>query len=308
MTYRCLSESLKETFGCKVYKLSLNGGMTCPNRDGTVGTRGCIFCSGAGEFAAKGESVAQQIALAKKWVEQKNPDGRYIAYFQSFTNTYAPLSHLRKIFTAAMEPEEIVALAVATRADCLGEEVLDLLTELNCRKPVWVELGLQTVHAKTAEYIRRGCDLVAFDRAITELKRRGITVILHMILGLPGETAEDMYATADYIAHSGADGVKFHLLYVQEGTDLAEEYRRGQVRTLEEDEYIALLAECVRRMPPNMVIHRLTGDGDKRTLISPLWSGEKKRVLNHISRYFAENGVEQGSRWMPTEQEEISGA
>ena len=299
MAYRSLSESLKETFGCKVYKLSLDGGMTCPNRDGTVGTRGCIFCSGAGEFAAAGENVAQQIALAKKRVEQKNPSGRYIAYFQSFTNTYAPVSHLRELFAAAMEPEEVVALAIATRADCLGDEVLDLLEELNRRKPLWVELGLQTIHEKTADYIRRGCDLAAFDRAIAELKRRGITVILHMILGLPDETSEEIFATADYIAHSGADGVKFHLLYVQEGTDLAEEYRAGRVKVLEKEEYIPLLAECVQRMPPDMVIHRLTGDGDKRTLIAPLWSADKKRVLNDIRRYFAENGVEQGMHFTP---------
>ena len=299
MAYRSLSESLKETCGCKVYKLSLDGGMTCPNRDGTVGTRGCIFCSGAGEFAAAGENVAQQIALAKKRVEQKNPSGRYIAYFQSFTNTYAPVSHLRELFAAAMEPEEVVALAIATRADCLGDEVLDLLEELNRRKPLWVELGLQTIHEKTADYIRRGCDLAAFDRAIAELKRRGITVILHMILGLPDETSEEIFATADYIAHSGADGVKFHLLYVQEGTDLAEEYRAGRVEVLEKEEYIPLLAECVQRMPPDMVIHRLTGDGDKRTLIAPLWSADKKRVLNDIRRYFAENGVEQGAHFTP---------
>ena len=299
MAYRSLSESLKETFGCKVYKLSLDGGMTCPNRDGTVGTKGCIFCSGAGEFAAAGENVAQQIALAKKRVEQKNASGRYIAYFQSFTNTYAPVSHLRELFAAAMEPEEVVALAIATRADCLGDEVLDLLEELNRRKPLWVELGLQTIHEKTADYIRRGCDLAAFDRAIAELKRRGITVILHMILGLPDETSEEIFATADYIAHSGADGVKFHLLYVQEGTDLAEEYRAGRVKVLEKEEYIPLLAECVQRMPPDMVIHRLTGDGDKRTLIAPLWSADKKRVLNDIRRYFAENGVEQGAHFTP---------
>lgn len=299
MAYRSLSESLKETFGCKVYKLSLDGGMTCPNRDGTVGTRGCIFCSGAGEFAAAGETVAQQLTAAKKRVEQKNRGGRYIAYFQSFTNTYAPISRLRELFTAAMEPEDVVALAIATRADCLGAEVLELLEELNRNKPVWVELGLQTVHEKTAAYIRRGCELAAFDRAIRELKQRGITVILHMIVGLPGESAEDIFATADYIAHSGADGVKFHLLYVQEGTDLAEEYRAGRVQVLEEEDYIPLLAECVRRMPKEMVIHRLTGDGDKRTLIAPLWSGDKKRVLNDIRRYFTENGVEQGAHFAP---------
>ncbi len=299
MAYRSLHESLKETFGSKVYKLSLDGGMTCPNRDGTVGTRGCIFCSGAGEFAEAGGTVAEQIDRAKRRVAHKNPDGRYIAYFQSFTNTYAPVSRLRELFTAAMEPEGIVALAVATRADCLGEDVLALLAELNRRKPVWVELGLQTVHEKTAEYIRRGCGLDAFDRAIRELKARGITVILHMILGLPGETEEDMLATADYIAHSGADGVKFHLLYVQEGTDLAEEYRAGKFRTMEKEEYIRLLAACVERMPREMVIHRLTGDGDKRTLIAPLWSGDKKRVLNDIAHYFAVNGVEQGARFIP---------
>ncbi len=299
MAYRSLNESLQETFGCKVYKLSLDGGMTCPNRDGMVGTRGCIFCSGAGEFAEAGGTVAEQIARAKRRVEQKNKGGCYIAYFQSFTNTYAPVSYLRELFTAAMEPEEIVALSIATRADCLGEDVLRLLEELNRRKPVWVELGLQTIHEKTADYIRRGCDLAAFDRAIRELKARGITVILHMILGLPGESEEDMLETADYIAHSGADGVKFHLLYVQEGTDLAEEYRAGKFRTMEKEDYIPVLASCVERMPREMVIHRLTGDGDKRTLIAPLWSGDKKRVLNDITRWFAEHGVEQGARYTP---------
>ncbi|MGM9661552.1 MAG: TIGR01212 family radical SAM protein [Oscillospiraceae bacterium] len=299
MGYRSLNAYLRETFGCKVYKLALDGGMTCPNRDGTVGTRGCIFCSGAGEFAERGGTAAEQLERAKRRVAAKAKNARYIVYFQSFTNTYAPVSRLRELFTAAMEPEEIAALAVATRPDCLGDEVLALLGELNRKKPVWVELGLQTVHERTAEYIRRGCTLACFDDAVARLKAAGVTVILHMILGLPGESAEEMLQTADYIAHSGADGVKFHLLYVQEGTDLAEEYRRGRVRPLEEEKYIALLAECVRRMPPGMVIHRLTGDGDKRTLLAPLWSADKKRVLDHIARRFAEENVTQGEHYMP---------
>lgn len=294
---RTLSDALRQQFGTKVYKLSLTAQVTCPNRDGTVGSRGCLFCSekGSGEFAADGADIARQLEQAKKRVAfkaGKNP--RYIAYFQSFTNTYAPVSYLREIFTAAMEPEEIVALSVATRPDCLGDEVLDLLEELNCRKPVWVELGLQTIHPQTAALIRRGYDLPVFDKAVQELRGRGITVVVHQIIGLPGETEQMIYETADYIAHSGADGVKFHLLYVSRGTDLAELWKAGKVKTLSQEAYIRLLAGCVRRQRPETVIHRLTGDGDKKTLLSPLWSGEKKLVLQAIRAYFAEHNVVQG--------------
>ena len=297
MHYRALNDCLRERFGRKVYKLSLRGVSSCPNRDGTVGTRGCVFCSdtGSGEFAACGDSIAAQLLDAKRRVADKvPPDAGYIAYFQSFTNTYAPVEVLRPLFTAAIEPEDMVALSIATRPDCLSDDVLDLLAELNERKPVWVELGLQTIHPATARYIRRGYDLAVFDAAVQKLKARGMEVIVHQIIGLPGETEEMVYATADHIAHSGADGVKFHLLHVLRGTDLAADYEAGQFQTLEMEDYFRLLCACIERLPPEMVIHRLTGDGAKRDLIAPLWSADKKRVLNALRRYMDEHDVQQG--------------
>ena len=297
MHYNALNDHLRSRFGRKVYKLSLRGVTTCPNRDGTVGTRGCIFCSdaGSGEFAACGSDIAAQIADAKSRVADKVPSGAgYIAYFQSFTNTYAPVSVLRPLFTAAMAGEDVVALSVATRPDCLGEEVLDLLTELNACKPVWVELGLQTVYEESAQYIRRGYGLPVFDEAVRRLKARGIEVIVHQIIGLPGETEDMIWETARHIARSGADGVKFHLLHVLRGTDLAAEYEAGKFQTLEREEYFRLLAGCMERLRPDMVIHRLTGDGAKRDLIAPLWSADKKAVLNALRRYLVQHGVTQG--------------
>ena len=297
MYYNALNDHLRARFGRKVYKLSLQGVSTCPNRDGTVGTRGCIFCSesGSGEFAACGADIPAQLADARRRVADKvPPDAGYIAYFQSFTNTYAPVETLRALFTAAMAGEDIVALSVATRPDCLGEDVLDLLSELNAQKPVWVELGLQTVHDKTAQYIRRGYDLSVFDEAVQKLKDRGIAVIVHQIIGLPGETEEMIYQTARHIARSGADGVKFHLLHVLRGTDLAAEYEAGKFQTLEREEYFRLLSGCMERIRPDMVIHRLTGDGAKRDLIAPQWSGDKKAVLNALRRYLEQHGVLQG--------------
>lgn len=297
MHYRALNDCLRERFGRKVYKLSLRGVSSCPNRDGTVGTRGCIFCSdtGSGEFAACGDSIAAQLLDAKRRVAEKvPPDAGYIAYFQSFTNTYAPVKVLRPLFTAAIEPEDVVALSIATRPDCLGDEVLDLLAELNERTPVWVELGLQTIHPATARYIRRGYDLAVFDAAVQKLKARGMEVIAHQIIGLPGETEEMILQTADHIAHSGAGGVKFHLLHVLRGTDLAADYEAGQFAALEMEDYFRLLCACIERMPPEMVIHRLTGDGAKRDLIAPLWSADKKRVLNALRRYMDEHDVQQG--------------
>ena len=297
MHYNALGEHLRARFGRKVYKLSLRGVSTCPNRDGTVGTRGCIFCSetGSGEFAGCGHDLAAQMRDAKRRIAAKvPPDAAYIAYFQSFTNTYAPVEQLRALFTAAIEPEDIVALSVATRPDCLGEDVLDLLGELNARKSVWVELGLQTIHEETARYIRRGYELPVFDEAVRSLKARGIEVVVHQIIGLPGETEEMICATTDHIARSGADGIKFHLLHVLRGTDLAAEYAAGKVETLERQAYFRLLSGCVERLRPDMVIHRLTGDGAKRDLIAPLWSGDKKAVLNAMGRYMDDHGVQQG--------------
>lgn len=295
MYWNSLNDRLREQYGTKVYKLALSSGCSCPNRDGTLGTRGCIFCDGAGAFAEAG-AVSEQLARARARVAAKTgANANYIAYFQSFTNTYGPVDRLRALYTAAMEPEDVVILSVATRPDCLGPEILDLLTELNRNKPVWVELGLQTIHPETARYLRRGYDLPVYDAAVSSLRARGITVVAHQILGLPGETATMMAETTRYIGRSGADGIKLHLLHVLEGTDLADEWRAGKVPVMSLEAYISVLEDCVRNLPREVVIHRLTGDGAKRDLLAPVWSGDKKRVLNAIHKAFRENDVEQGS-------------
>jgi len=295
MYWNSLNDRLREQYGTKVYKLALSSGCSCPNRDGTLGTCGCIFCDGAGAFAAAGD-IHTQLTEAKARVAAKTGTGaKYIAYFQSFTNTYGPVERLRELYLAAMEPEDVVALSIATRPDCLGPEVLRLLEELNRKKPVWVELGLQTIHPETAAYIRRGYDLPVYEEAVRNLKALGITVIAHQILGLPGETATMMTKTAQYIGQSGVNGVKFHLLHVLRGTDLAEDWEAGRFETMSLEAYIEVLEECVRRIPREMVVHRLTGDGAKRDLLAPLWSGDKKRVLNAIHSAFLRDNVEQGS-------------
>ena len=297
MYYRSLNACLREAFGCKAYKLALSAGCTCPNRDGTCGSRGCIFCSGAGEFAAPSSlPVPEQLARAKALVAAKaGADAKYIAYFQDYTNTYAPIGMLRPLFEAAVAPADVCALSIATRPDCLPPEILDLLAELRARKPVWVELGLQTIHETSAQYIRRGYSLPVYDNAVRQLHDRGIDVIAHMILGLPGETPEMMVQTARYIGQSGADGIKLHLLHVLAGTDLAAEYRAGRVPVLSLDAYITILEACLRVLPRSVVIHRMTGDGAKRDLLAPLWSADKKRVLNEIRRRFLSDDLEQGS-------------
>lgn len=295
MYWNNLNDNLKAQYGCKVYKLALSSGCSCPNRDGTKGTWGCIFCDGAGAFAESG-SISAQIAQAKARVFAKaGADAKYIAYFQSFTNTYAPINVLEPLFLEAIAPQEIAVLSIATRPDCLGADILALLERLNRVKPVWVELGLQTIHPATAAYLRRGYDLPVFDEAVKQLKAIGVTVIVHQIIGLPGESPEQMVQTARYIGASGADGIKLHLLHVLRGTDLAEDYLAGKFRTLELDEYIAALEQCVRVLPPRVVIHRLTGDGAKRDLLAPLWSGDKKRVLNAIHGAFLRDDMVQGS-------------
>ncbi len=293
--YLSFNTAMRARFGKKLYKLSLDGGFTCPNRDGTIGTGGCIFCSGAGEFAAgRCGSLDDQLAAAKARVADKAGDALYVAYFQSFTNTYASPDRLRALYLPVVHHPEVAVLDIATRPDCLGPEVLEVLRELAAIKPLWVELGLQTIHPETARFIRRGYDLQVFDRAVKNLHAIGAEVIVHQIIGLPGESEADIYATARYIGASGAEGVKFHLLHVVEGTDLARLYRNGMFETLEMTEYFRLLAGCLRRIPPDMVVHRLTGDGDKRTLIAPLWSGNKKLVLNEMNRYFEAVGLVQG--------------
>ena len=280
-----LNDYLKKRFGCKVYKLALNGGFTCPNRDGKLGTKGCIFCSegGSGEFAGNvGKSIAEQIEEGKQRLTAKIKDGKYIAYFQAYTNTYAPVDVLRELYMQAVCHPDIVAISIATRPDCLSEEVLELLKEVNKVKPVWVELGLQTIHEDTALYIRRGYSLKVYDNAVKELKSRGIEVITHVILGLPGESKEKMKETVSYVVKGGAGGIKLQLLHVLKNTDLEKEYNAGRIKVLTEDEYIDILKECVELIPDNVVIHRLTGDGDKRILVAPLWSGDKKHVINRI--------------------------
>lgn len=283
---KMLSEYLKERFGCKVYKLALDGGFTCPNRDGKIDTRGCIFCSagGSGEFAASRKlSITEQIDNAKDRVSKKIKDGKYIAYFQAYTGTYDSVERLRKLYTEAIEHPDIVVLSIATRPDCLSEEVLDLLAELNEIKPVWIELGLQTIHPEVARYIRRGYELDVYDRAVEQLHRRDIEVITHVILGLPGESEDMMLETVRYVCHV-TDGIKLQLLHVLKGTDLAVEYENGFFDTMSEDEYIELLDKCTAIIPENVVVHRLTGDGDKKILIAPLWSANKRKVWNRIQR------------------------
>ena len=294
-----LSGYLKRLFGCKVYKLSLVGCTSCPNRDGTIGVGGCIFCSenGSGEFAEKKKnSVADQIEAAKKQVAKKlkgNQEVKYIAYFQSFTNTYAPIDKLRKLFFAAINHPDIAILSIATRPDCLSSEVIALLKELNCIKPVWVELGLQTIHKKTAEYIRRGYELAVYDEAVKVLHEIGISVITHMIIGLPGESEQMIYETAEHIGKT-ADGIKIHTLYVQKGTDLYNEYQKGLVPIFDMDRYINILIGCIERLPENIVIHRMTGDGDKKTLVAPMWTANKRHVLNSINARFKAVQIKQG--------------
>ena len=294
--YTALSPYLKRRFGCKVYKLSLSAGCTCPNRDGTLGARGCIFCSGSGEFAASGSaSIPEQLEQAKYILGKKAQGAKFIAYFQDFTNTYGAVSRLEPLFLAAMEPDDVVALSIATRPDCLPEDILRMLARLRAKKPVFVELGLQTIHDNTAQYIRRGYPLSVFDDAVQKLHALDIEVIAHQILGLPGETAEMMAETTRHLGSVHVDGVKLHLLHVLRGTDLAREYADGRIQMLELDAYIDILEQCLAVLPPDVVIHRLTGDGAKRDLIAPLWSADKKRVLSAIQKRFEQDGVMQGS-------------
>lgn len=291
MEYYALNRYLKDTFGEKVYKIALDGGFTCPNRDGTLGTKGCIFCSGqgSGDFAQnRSLTITQQLARGKERIAQKYHGAKYIAYFQAFTNTYAPVGRLRALYEEAMSDPEVAAVSVATRPDCLPDEAVALLGELNQRKPVWVELGLQTIHEKTARYIRRGYTLSTYDEAVQKLKKAGVQVIVHVILGLPYETRDEMKETVSYVGKSGADGIKLQLLHVLKGTDLEQEYLQGKFRTLELEEYVSLVADCIAILPPGMVIHRMTGDGAKAKLIAPSWSADKKRVLNALKKAIAE--------------------
>ncbi len=286
--YRSFHDYCIDTFGCKIYKLSLDGGFTCPNRDGTLDTRGCIFCSakGGGDFA---EGLCQDIALqlenAKKRVCHKNKSGKYIAYFQAFTNTYAPVEALRQLYCAAISPDDVVGLAIGTRPDCLAPEVIALLEELHRKKPVMVELGFQTSNEETARYIRRGYENDTYRDAVSRLKETGVHTVTHIILGLPGETIEDAVNTTRYAVDAGTDGVKFHLLHILKDTDLEKDFKEGRFSALELPEYARWLKACMEVLPPETVVHRITGDGAKKDLVAPLWSGDKKRVLNYLNHY-----------------------
>ena len=328
--YYSLDYYLKETFGQKVYKLALDGGMTCPSRDGTLGTGGCIFCSegGSGDFAESSSpsspgpgcgtpaapgrvspafpeiekriarlDVCGQIERAKARVSSKIKDGKYVAYFQSYTNTYGPLPYLTALFSQAVSHPDIAALSIGTRPDCLPEETIELLKKLNQEKPVWVELGLQTIHEDSARLIRRGYKLPCFLDALRRLKEAGLTVVVHVILGLPGETREDMLETVRFLGrlnNPSIDGIKLQLLHVLKGTELCRLYEREPFHVMEPEEYFSLIADCIRLLPPHIVIHRISGDGPKSLLEAPLWSGNKRFVLNSIAKTLRETGAFQG--------------
>ena len=287
--YKTLSQHYREKFGCKVYKLAIDGGFTCPNRDGMLGYGGCIFCSGAGsgDFAEKGNSIIEQLEKAKARVAFKNKNGKYIAYFQSFTNTYAPAEKLERLYRQALAPVDIVGVAIGTRPDCLPEETVALLANLNQIKPITVELGLQTIHEDTARYIRRGYETDVYYDAVKRLKKVGIEVVTHIILGLPGETAQMMLETTQATVQAGTDGIKFQLLHVLKGTDLAKDYEAGKFSCLSLEEYACILKQCLQEVPPDVVVHRITGDGAKKDLIAPLWSADKKAVLQYLQEHLA---------------------
>jgi hypothetical protein len=288
---------LRERFGEKVYKITLNGGMSCPNRDGKIGHGGCIFCSegGSGDFAAEASlSITDQIESQIAMLLGKRPINRYIAYFQAYTNTYAPAEYLEKIFTEALSHPQICALSIGTRPDCLGPEVLELLGRLNRQKPIWVELGLQTIHEDTARYIRRGYPLSCFEEATQALRQLDIEVIVHTILGLPGEDHARILQTMQYLNTKDIQGIKLQLLHVLRGTDLALDYEKGLFTTLEQDAYLDLVIDCLEHLNPDIVIHRVTGDGPKDLLIAPLWASRKRDVLNQLHHRMKERGSFQG--------------
>lgn len=285
--YKTANDYYKEKFGCKVYKLSIDAGFTCPNRDGIKGYGGCIFCSryGGGEFSESGHDILLQLENAKKRVERKIKNGKYIAYFQSFSNTYADTEKLEKLYRTAIFPDYIVGLSVATRPDCLPTETVGLLKKINNIKPVTVELGFQTSNEKTAEYIRRGYENQVYFDAVRRLKAAGINVVTHIIIGLPYETADDAVNTTLAAQNAGTDGVKFHLLHVLRGTDLEKDYIDGKFNCLTLPEYAKTLKKCIEKLDKNIVVHRITGDGAKRDLVAPEWSKDKKKVLNYLNNY-----------------------
>lgn len=299
--YHSLDYYIKETFGEKLYKISLDGGMTCPNRDGTLGNKGCIFCSagGSGDFAGdRNVSIKEQLEYGRQLVKRKHTGSSYIAYFQAYTNTYAPVSYLEKIFTEAICEPDIKVLSIATRPDCLSPEILELLSRLNQIKPVWVELGLQTIHKASADFIRRGYDLDVFEKAVYDLKQIGISIIVHTILCLPNETEQQMLATIHYLNNLPIQGIKLQLLHVLKNTDLADYYEAHNFFLPTLEEYLLLLGKLISHLRPDIVIHRITGDGPKLLLIAPLWTSNKRLVLNSIQKYLKESDIWQGKEYL----------
>ena len=299
--YYSLDYYIKQNFGEKLYKLSLDGGMSCPNRDGTLGRGGCIFCSagGSGDFASdRNLSIPEQIQNAKELVSKKHSGSSYIAYFQAYTNTYAPTSYLERIFTEAIQEPDIKVLSIATRPDCLSQETLELLERLNQKKSVWVELGLQTIHKASSDFIRRGYDLDVFEKAVYDLKKRGISVIVHTILYLPNETTDMMLQTISYLNKLPIYGIKLQLLHILKGTDLADYYMSNPFHLPDLEEYLETLGTMISHLRPDIVVHRITGDGPKSLLIAPLWTGNKRHVLNSIQKYFKNSDICQGKEYL----------
>ena len=298
--YHSLNYFLRNKYGEKIYKIPLDGGFTCPNRDGKVAKGGCTFCSsnGSGDYAGERmKSISEQFDNIKDMMNKKWKDGKYIAYFQAYTNTYAPINELREKYEEAISKEGVMALAIATRPDCINEEVLDLIEEMNKKVYTWVELGLQTIHDKTAESFNRGYNLETFDKSMEMLKKRNIDTVVHCIFGLPKETKEEMLQTVDYIAHSGAKGIKFHLLHLMKNTNMVKDYENGNLKFLSKEEYIDLVCEGVSRIPQDMIVHRLTGDAPRDLLIGPMWSLNKWEVLNAIDKALEDNDIYQGKNF-----------
>lgn len=303
-SYNSLNFFLRQRFGEKVFKISLDAGFTCPNRVGEAGYGGCIFCSarGSGDFAGTRENLKEQFFEVRKMMNKKWKEGKYIGYFQAYTNTYAPVEELREKYNSILELDDVVGLAIATRPDCLPMDVLDLLDEINKKTYLWVELGLQTIHEDTAELINRGYRLETYINAVRELRKRNIDVVTHAILGLPGESRDDMLKTVDFIANTGTQGIKLHLLHLMKDTRMVKLYEEGKLEFLSKDEYVDLIVESIERLPENMVIHRLTGDSPRSTLIEPMWSLKKWEVLNSIDECFIKKDTWQGKKYKRNEE------